>query len=81
MVLVFGIIGLVVCQLFSIAAFFMAKNDLRDMDAGLMDPSGRENTKIGKILGIIGLVLFALSLVFVVIYLVIIFMVFASQGI
>ena len=53
LVLVFGILGLVLCQLFGIAAWVMGNNDLEEMDAGLMDPTGRDFTKVGRICGII----------------------------
>lgn len=38
-ILVFGILGLLVCQLLGIAAWVMGNEDLREMDAGWMDPS------------------------------------------
>jgi predicted Zn finger-like uncharacterized protein len=36
--------------------WWMANNDLKEMDAGRMDPEGRQNTQIGKICGIIATV-------------------------
>jgi hypothetical protein len=57
LVLVFGILGLVVCVIFGIVAWVMGNNDLQEMDAGIMDPSGRDTTKIGRILGMIGSIL------------------------
>ena len=62
LILVFGILGLVSCPGFGIAAWFMGNNDLREMDAGLMDPSGRQNTSAGRICGIISAVLLGLGL-------------------
>jgi uncharacterized membrane protein YtjA (UPF0391 family) len=44
----------------------MSKNDIAEMDAGLMDPSGRSTANIARILGIIGIVLLVLNLVAVV---------------
>ena len=41
----------------------MGNSDLKKMDAGVMDPEGRSNTQIGKILGIVGTVLLGISLV------------------
>jgi hypothetical protein len=35
----------------------MGKNDLREMDAGLMDPAGRGLTQAGKICGMISVIL------------------------
>jgi hypothetical protein len=52
-ILVFGILGLVICQLFGIAAWVMGNNDLREMDTGRMDPSGRDMTKAGRICGMV----------------------------
>ena len=57
-VLVYGILGLVVCQLLGIAAWRMGNDDLREMDFGRMDPSGRDLTKAGRILGIIATAIF-----------------------
>jgi hypothetical protein len=58
MILVFGILSLICCPIiFGVLAIFMGQADLKEMDAGRMDPSGRGTTKAGVILGIIGLVL------------------------
>jgi hypothetical protein len=56
-VLVLGILGLVCCFICGIIAWVMGNTDLRDMDAGRMDPSGRGLTQAGKICGIISVVL------------------------
>ena len=39
----------------------MGSNDLREMDAGTMDPSGRSTTNAGRICGIIAVILLILS--------------------
>ena len=66
-VLVLGILGIVVCFICGIIAWSMGNRDLRRMDAGIMDPAGRDTTRAGKICGMIGtilaLVLFGLWLV------------------
>ncbi len=49
----FGILGLVVCQLFGVAAWVMANNDLKEMNRGYMDPSDRDLTQTGRILGMV----------------------------
>jgi len=49
-ILAFGILGLVVCQLFGVAAWVMADNDLKEMNRGYMDPSGRDLIQTGRIL-------------------------------
>ncbi len=63
MILVFGIIGLVCCMPLGIAAWIMGKGDLAKMDAGQMDPAGRSNTNVGRILGMISVGLAALGCV------------------
>jgi hypothetical protein len=57
LVLVLGILGLVVCQPVGIAAWVMGAADLKEMDAGTMDPSGRGTTQAGKICGMIASIL------------------------
>lgn len=57
LVLIFGILGIVTCFAFGIAAWIMGSGDIRAMDQGQMDPSGREMTNAGKILGIIAVCL------------------------
>ena len=52
-ILAFGILGLAVCQLFGIAAWVMGNNDLREMNRGYMDPTGRDLTTTGRILGMV----------------------------
>ncbi len=42
---------------FAIAAWAMGTNDIRKMDANVMDPRGRSNTNAGRICGIIGTIL------------------------
>ena len=56
-VLVLGILGLVLCVICGIIAWVMANTDLRQMDAGIMDPSGRGMTMAGKICGMISVIL------------------------
>lgn len=75
LILALGIISIVVCQPVGIAAWLMGSNDLKAMDEGRMDPEGRQLTQTGKILGIVGTVLFVLSLLFLILYFVVIFLV------
>ena len=63
MILVFGILGLVVCLPFGIVAWVMGNADLKAMDAGTMDPEGRGTTHAGKIIGMIATILTVLSLI------------------
>jgi hypothetical protein len=65
LILAFGILGLVVCQLFGVAAWVMADNDLKEMNRGYMDPSGHDLTKTGRILGMVATGLMVTSLIIV----------------
>jgi hypothetical protein len=56
-VLALGVLGLVVCFIMGVIAWVMANNDLREMDAGAMDPAGRSMTQAGKVCGIVSVVL------------------------
>jgi hypothetical protein len=71
LILTLGILGFVLCGIFtSIPAWIMGSGDLKAMDAGQMDPSGRGLTQVGKICGMIATLLSALALVVVVIMIV-----------
>jgi hypothetical protein len=61
LILVLGILGLVICGPLGIAAWIMGNGDLKEMDAGLMDPSGRGITTGGRICGIIATILMILG--------------------
>ena len=64
LVLVLGILGFVLCGIFTaIPAWIMGNNDLKAMDAGQMDPTGRGLTQAGKICGIIVCALTAVGIV------------------
>ena len=63
LILVLGILGIVCCLICGIVAWVMGNGDLREMDAGRMDPSGRGLTQAGKICGIISVVLAILGIV------------------
>lgn len=55
MVLTLGLLGFFICGPLSIVAWVMACNDLREMNAGYMDDSGRSTTKIARSLGFWGM--------------------------
>lgn len=61
LILVLGILGLVCCGPFGLAAWIMGSGDLKQMDAGTMDSEGRSSTNGGKICGIIATVLWGLG--------------------
>ena len=64
LILVLGILGLVGCGIFTaIPAWVMGNGDIKQMDAGTMDPSGRGLTNTGRILGMIGSILFIVGVV------------------
>ena len=70
-ILVLGIIGIACCMICGIIAWVMGNNDLKEMDAGIMDPEGRGITQAGKICGIvsiglqcIGLLIWIISMIF-----------------
>jgi hypothetical protein len=75
LILVFGILGLVMCVIFGIVAWVMGSGDLKQMDAGAMDPSGRGLTQAGKICGMIAVILN------VVVYVVIFVVAIAAGGV
>lgn len=57
LILVLGILSIVCCFICGIIAWVMGNNDLKEMAAGTMDPTGRGLTQAGKICGIVGIVL------------------------
>ena len=57
LILTFGILGIACCFPLGIAAWIMGNNDLQQIEAGMMDPSGKGITNAGKICGIVGTIL------------------------
>jgi len=81
LILVLGILSLFMCNIVTgIPAWVMANSDLREMDAGTMDPSGRGATQAGKICGIISVVIAALFTLLVIAMLALGFGFFAIQS-
>jgi hypothetical protein len=66
LVLVFGILGLVVCPFFGIAAWVMGNTDLQEMDFGQMESSGRDFTRVGRICGIVATALLAFQVLVII---------------
>ena len=65
-VLVLGILSVVVCGVLGPIAWWMGKRELDSIARGELPASGLGMTKAGYICGIVGTVLFALTLVWVV---------------
>jgi hypothetical protein len=66
LILVLGILGFVACGIFTaVPAWIMGAGDLKQIDAGTMDPAGRGLTTAGKILGMIVTILYILGAVVV----------------
>ena len=61
MVLTFGILSIACCFPFGIAAWIIGNDDLKQIDAGMMDPAGRGITNAGKICGMVGVILTAVG--------------------
>jgi len=60
-ILAFGLISLTACALFGPIAWVLGNQDLAEMRAGRMDPSGEGLTRAGQICGIVGTIFLALS--------------------
>jgi serine/threonine protein kinase len=66
-VLTLAILGWVLSWLYclgivpSLIAYFLARTDLREMDAGLMDPTGKGGTQAAHILSLIMIILFGIG--------------------
>ena len=68
LILVLGILGIVCCFICGIVAWVMGNNDMREIDAGRMDPTGRGLTQAGKICGMVGVILSIVAIVMQVIF-------------
>jgi hypothetical protein len=69
MIMILGIVSIFALQIIlGPIAWVMANGDLKKMDAGIMDPSGRDNTKTGKTCGIVGTCIGAGSLLFILLF-------------
>jgi len=64
LILVLGILSLVVCAPLGIVAWMMGKGDIKKIDAGLIAQDARGLTMAGMVCGIIGTILFALQILF-----------------
>lgn len=80
MVFVLGLLGLLVCFICGIIAWVMGAKDMKEMDAGRMDPSGRGLTQAGWILGIVSTVLGCIGACIVIGYVVLVFTVLGAAA-
>ena len=62
-VLVLGILGLIVCQLFSPVAWYVGHQELKAIRSGRSPSSDEGIAKVGMVLGIVGTILLIVGLV------------------
>jgi hypothetical protein len=60
--MVLGVLSLIMCAPLGVAAWVMGNADLKAMDSGTMDSSGRSITNAGRVLGIIGTLVLVVGL-------------------
>jgi len=66
LILVLALMGLFIqCPIFPFMTWVMGSNDLREMQAGRMDPSGRDLTRAGMVIGMVLSVLWILGFLFI----------------
>jgi len=65
LILTFGVLGFVCCGIFGIPAWIMGSADLKEIQAGRMDPAGQGLTQAGMILGIITTIIAILQGLFI----------------
>jgi len=79
-ILALGIIGIICCFICGIIAWVLGNNDLKEMDAGRMDPSGRGLTQAGKICGMVSVILLIVGLVMTLIWMIFMFIPIILSG-
>ena len=62
--LVLSILGLLCCGLLAIPGTIMGRNEVKAIDAGLIDPRSRGNAQAAFVIGLITLVIYALGVAF-----------------
>ena len=66
-ILVLGILGIVCsCGPLAIVAWVMGNNETQAIDAGRRNPANRSTANAGRILGIVGTALFAITIVWLI---------------
>ena len=66
--LVFGILGIVCCGLLAPVAWYLANEELKAIDAGLLSDTNRGMAQVAKILGIIGTILLGLGILWILMF-------------
>ncbi|MCE9527698.1 MAG: hypothetical protein K8R36_16780 [Planctomycetales bacterium] len=65
LILVLAILGLFIqCPIFPLMSWVMGSNDLREMQAGRMDPAGRDLTRAGMVIGMVLSILWIAGILF-----------------
>lgn len=67
-IITLSLIGLIVFGPLCVAAWVMGNNDLREMDLGIMDNSGRSITTSGRTIGIVGTGLWIIGVILFLIF-------------
>lgn len=67
-ILVLGILSIICCGPLGIAAWVMGNNEIQAIDAGTRDPTNRSNANAGRILGIVGTALFAIGIIWLIVF-------------
>ena len=67
-ILVMGILGILCCGPLAIAAWIMGNTEVQAIDAGRRDPANRSTANAGRIVGIVGTVLFAIGIVWFIVF-------------
>ena len=80
LILVLGILSVVICFICGIVAWIMGNADLKAMDAGTMDPSGRGMTQAGKIIGIVGTILGAIWVLGAIVWILFVFVIIGGAA-
>jgi len=66
--LILGIVSVVCCQILGPIAWYLGNKELQAIKAGAAPITGEGSAKAGMILGIIGTILFALSILWIVLW-------------
>jgi TRAP-type C4-dicarboxylate transport system permease small subunit len=68
MAVVFGVLGIVCCGLLAPVAWYLAAEELKQINAGRISEANRGMAQVAKILGIIGTILLVLGLLWVIFF-------------